>query len=506
MSAEIQVVTATSLRGTAREASERSTREPFQIRKLLAIDERPALVAFATTLRGQIALTALFGVLLACAIPVRIAAVAVLAATAVAHLQSPRREYAVLAGTVASLFLDPVWYVTTGYEQFLAQALAGSAISARVLERLLTLALLAGAAGAFVWAAKRPKSSLSRHPVLWLLTLLTLATLIGLYGLQPGVSQVWLIAGIKIVAAYMWFICYGIVDQRSAKRQPVQFSLGTMRGFWGSFSPPIGKGAAYLSRVRYRTPEELAVTQLKALKLLLWSFLMFGLSHRMQDIMAAFGIPELTVQLASAEHAEFAPRVHGWTALIVATAATALELAGWSHRVVACLRFAGFKLPRNTCRPLQSRSIAEFWNRYYYYFKELLVDMFFYPAFLRYFKKSPRLRVFFATFMAAGVGNAIFHFFRQLDLLFTMGVREATLGFTSYLVYCVLLAAGIGVSQVRTGNAVAAGRPASFADRLKSFVCVWGFVLLLHPFGGLEERVYSFHARLAFLVHHFGLS
>src|SRR4051812_31789032 len=124
MSAEIQVVTATSLRGTAREASERSTREPFQIRKLLAIDERPALVAFATTLRGQIALTALFGVLLACAIPVRIAAVAVLAATAVAHLQSPRREHAVLAGTVASLFLDPVWYVTTGYEQFLAQALA----------------------------------------------------------------------------------------------------------------------------------------------------------------------------------------------------------------------------------------------------------------------------------------------------------------------------------------------------------------------------------------------
>jgi hypothetical protein len=114
--------------------------------------------------------------------------------------------------------------------------------------------------------------------------------------------------------------------------------------------------------------------------------------------------------------------------------------------------------------------------------------------------------VFFATFMAAGVGNAIFHFFRQLDLLFTMGVREATLGFSSYLVYCVVLATAIGVSQARTGNAGAAIRPASWAERLKSFVCVWGLVVLLHPFGGVEERVYSFHARVAFLVHHLGMT
>jgi hypothetical protein len=104
------------------------------------------------------------------------------------------------------------------------------------------------------------------------------------------------------------------------------------------------------------------------------------------------------------------------------------------------------------------------------------------------------------------VGNAIFHFFRQLDLLFTMGVREATAGFTSYLVYCVLLATAIAVSQARKGNAGAAASSASFAERLKSFVCVWGLVVLLHPFGGVEERVYSFHARLSFLVHHVGLS
>ena len=323
--------------------------------------------------------------------------------------------------------------------------------------------------------------------------------------MPPGPSQVWLIVAIKTAAVYMWFVCYGVLDQRAAKRQPVAFSLGTLRGFWCSFSPPVGKGAAYLERVRVRTPEELAVTQLKAVKLLVWSFAMFALSHGLQAGMARLGIPDLKLQLASAQHASFAPITHGWVALIVATAAAALELAGWSHRAVACLRFAGFKLPRNTCRPLASRSIAEFWNRYYYYFKEMLVDFFFYPTFLRCFKKHPRLRVFFATFMAAGVGNAIFHFFRQLDLLFTQGVRAATQGFSSYLVYCAILASAIGISQARKGNTAELTQPTSFATRTKSFVCVWGLVLLLHPLGGVEDRFPSLHARLTFLAHHLGL-
>ncbi|HKU39097.1 MAG TPA: hypothetical protein VJR89_13140 [Polyangiales bacterium] len=502
MSIEIQGVAPAAVSGTARKTE---AREPFRLRKLVAIDERPAAVAFVTTLRGQVVLSVVFGVLLASAIPVRIAVVALLAAVAVAHLQPPRREYALLGGTLACLFLDPIWLGNDEYQQFLEQALGGSAISARTLQRVLTFAFLAVVATIFVWAAKRPKSVLARHPVVCLLTLLTLSTLGGLYVLEPGLSQVWLIAAIKIVAAYMWFVCYGIVDQRAAKHPPVAFSLGTLRGFWSSFSPPIGKGAAFLARVRCRTPEELAVSQLKGLKLLVWSFAMFAISHGLKDAMAAFGIADLKAQLASAEHASFSPHTHGWTALAVATAAAALELAGWSHRAVACLRFAGFRLPRNTCRPLASRTIAEFWNRYYYYFKEMLVDFFFYPTFFRCFKKHPRLRVFFATFMAAGVGNAIFHFFRQLDLLFTTGVREATVGFTSYIVYCVILAGAIGVSQARTGVAAAAAQPATLVDRVKSFVCVWGLVALLHPFGGEEERIYSFHARLSFLAHHFGL-
>lgn len=505
MSADSQVVPSTSVVPTTRAASAAHARETFRLRTFLAIDERPAWVAFAQTLPGQAALAAVFGALLVGALPVRIALITLFAAIAVAHLQSPRREYALVCGALGTVLLEPVWYTNDEYEQFLAHALLGAPISPRAMERVLAVMIFAASAAGFVWTAKHPKAWVTRHPVVFLLIVLTLATLTGLYGLQPGLLQLWLIAAIRVVAAYMWFICYGVVDQRAVQRQPVTFSLGTLRGFWGSYSPPIGKGAAYLARVRCRTSEELAVTRLKAVKLLLWSFVMFWVSHGLKDVMAALGIPELRAQLTSAEHGVFAPIAHGWTALIVATAAAALELAGWSHRVVACARFAGFKLPRNTCRPLASRSIAEFWNRYYYFFKEMLVDFFFYPTFLRFFKKRPRVRVFFATFMAAGVGNAIFHFFRQLDLLFTMGVREAMVGFTSYGVYCVVLAAAIGFSQARNGGTASAVQRANLGQRVKAFVCVWGLVTLLHPFGGIEERIFSFHARLAFLAHQFGL-
>ena len=43
-----------------------------------------------------------------------------------------------------------------------------------------------------------------------------------------------------------------------------------------------------------------------------------------------------------------------------------------------------------------------------------MVDMFFYPTYLRYFKKHPRLRMVAATMAAACAGNAIFHFLRDI--------------------------------------------------------------------------------------------
>jgi hypothetical protein len=74
----------------------------------------------------------------------------------------------------------------------------------------------------------------------------------------------------------------------------------------------------------------------------------------------------------------------------------------------------------------------DYFNRFHYYFKELLVDFFFIPTFFKMFRNYPRLRMFFATFMAAGVGNAIWHFSRDINLVATVGPAASLETYTSY--------------------------------------------------------------------------
>ena len=86
------------------------------------------------------------------------------------------------------------------------------------------------------------------------------------------------------------------------------------------------------------------------------------------------------------------------------------RLALWGNTIVAGCRLAGFRLLRNSYRPLESRTVVDFWNRYYYYYKELIADFFFYPVYMRCFKKHPRVRMLFATWVAVGLGVPLFHF------------------------------------------------------------------------------------------------
>ena len=108
---------------------------------------------------------------------------------------------------------------------------------------------------------------------------------------------------------------------------------------------------------------------------------------------------------------------------------------------------AGFNALRNTYNPLGSVTIAEFWNRFFYYYKELLVDMFFYPAFLRYFKKNPKLRMFFATMSAAFFGNFLWHYFDAFDRILEVGPYQALEELQYFIIYAFILASGIGISQ-----------------------------------------------------------
>jgi hypothetical protein len=125
------------------------------------------------------------------------------------------------------------------------------------------------------------------------------------------------------------------------------------------------------------------------------------------------------------------------------------------------------------------------------------------PTFLRMFRNHPRLRLFFSTFMAAGVGNAVFHFLRDISVVATMGLWNAIETYTSYMFYSVVLATGIGISQLR---ASAGWKPSpTFVGRVRSFLCVWTFVVCLNVFGD-ETRVYTLGQRLSFMASLFGVN
>jgi hypothetical protein len=286
---------------------------------------------------------------------------------------------------------------------------------------------------------------------------------------MSSMMEVTLWAFLVVLGRYIWFLAYSLTDIPSNARSPFILQLGHYQPFWmSSLSPvPFPKGSAYLRKIEAKDAKELAVTQLKGIKLLYWAVLL----TIMQSVASgaiytgtielwdwSFGSPIFVDAPRFGEVLDAsvagAPAVWylNWLALISRFLMEILNLAIWGHVMIAVCRMAGFRALRNTYKPLRSATIAEFWNRYYYYFKELLVEFFFYPAFMRYFKRMPRFRMVFATMAAAGFGNVLYHFLRDSSYIARMGLWEAFLSFKVYLFYGALLGVAIGLSQLRNRN------------------------------------------------------
>lgn len=477
-----------------------------RLRALWAIDERPVLVGFATRPAGRLLLVALFALVLVAPRQASRAAPAlpllpVAIAAACAYL--PRhRPWLLAAGTLVATLAAP-GFGDEGLAAVLAQEGRDPALARALLWAALAL-LAVVAAGALAHVRGTPDGVLARHPVQAILAVAALLCTLASMPLAHGTPRVALWAVLSVLASYTWFLAYAIVDQRSRRPSPLPFAFGAMHPFWGSSATPLGKGPTLLRRVEPRDAHELAVTQLKGLKLLAWSVALAA-THRAGAwlVEERLGVPRLDAVQAAFVRGEAPAIAIGWASLAWAVASAALRLAVWGHQAIAIARLAGFRLPRNTCRPLASRTLADFWNRYYHYFKELLVEFFFLPTFLRAFRSRPRLRVFVATFMAAGVGNAVYHFVRDLHLVATHGLAWALESYASYAFYCAALATGIGLSQLRATS----GRPAPTGRlaAIRGGLFVWTVVLLLHPFGN-ETRELSLVQRFAFVASLFGVS
>lgn len=480
------------------------------------IDTYPRLVTFTQTAAGKMAMVAAFAlVLLLSGRAEWIQMTAVMAAITF----FPERRRLLLSAAAAC------WLVLYGNEKWEVIRRIAAMEHIEITWRVNLLAgvifggLFAGIAALFQHIRKRPQSFPARRPVY---------TLIGGYFLILGVAAVTPLHGfprlaiwtfLVLAGLYRWSFAYTLVDASARKSDGFLRQIGTFFPFWNGSArsaTPYGKGAAYLRKIEARTPKDFAIVQLKGLKLILWAFILnavlrvfMAVAHgdmapRVKSLVSslglttpALGIPTLESALAATAAGVPIPAWTGWASLLSHYIVAMLTMATYGHYIIGYCRMAGFNALRNTYRPLEAISVAEFWNRYYYYFKELLVDFFFLPAYLRFFKNQPRLRMIAATFAAACAGNWLYHF--DAGYVAEAGLGRALAASQSYAFYSACLAIGISVSQLRSKS-----RPPRHAmtlpRRLLASAGVIAFFCLLDIFDYSGPQAYPLATSFRFVA------
>ena len=462
--------------------------------------ERAKAKAFALlrTRAGRLALVAFFAVLMVGLRMEHWWAIALVLGLTSAFPQH-RRAILVPAALLFVALKPPVDFAVLG------QLAAARGASAGMLNfGWVAIPIVWAMAFAFLWVVQTfPKSVVARRPVTGLIGVLLL--LICAARTLPITGVAWVIVASMTMcfASYIWFFAYWIAENHTRDKAKPLVRTGFWRPFWGFTKVPYGKGAAYLEKVEAKNDDELAVAQIKGLKLLVWAVVLtafivavnkfvYRIDTSLTEVPAAAPsaiIPTYEMSLDALRAGEPYPIWMRWAALVLFFLLRIAFLTVWGAKIIAVARMAGFNAFRNTYRPLEAPTIAEYYNRIYYYFKELLVTFFFYPTYLRYFKKWPRVRLFAATLAAAGAGNWLFHLLRDQDLILRDGFWATVWLYRSYAAYALVLGVAIGVSQLRA-NARARAKvcaPAGWA-RVRSTAVIMLFFLLICTFNEPNYR------------------
>lgn len=376
--------------------------------------------------------------------------------------------------------------------------------------------LLFRAASAFsslpTWIRKHPQLAL--HGIYW-------GTL-GLAWFSAPMLGVWQQALMVVALVFpflVWRFGYMLLAAQHGRMAGTRFHDHFLT-FWpayGGSNTPYGKGMGYLARCEAKNPEELARSQLAGIRLLILSGcwyvvlkLMEALAYGPGNSLTAklggytLAIPKLG-QLVASEGAGTAFWV-SWSSVYCELFYQVLRHAIRGHQIIAILRIFGFNVFRNTYKPLLAESIVEFWNRYYYYFKELLANFFFLPTFAQLgnrLRNWPKVRLGVAVFAAAFVGNMYYHLIKMNEVMVQGRVLDGVFELRSRFFYCFLLALGIFISMLREQQR--AGRP-SASGRLRRFlriVGVWTFFGLIFIWNVKGSA--SFTARVNFFLSLFGI-
>jgi len=135
-----------------------------------------------------------------------------------------------------------------------------------------------------------------------------------------------------------------------------------------------------------------------------------------------------------------------WSVLLLEFLRFYYVWAAVAHLKVGLWRLFGYDIEPYFQKPFLSTNLVELWRRYSYYYRAFLVQAFYFPVFLRFFKRRPLPRIFFATLVAACFGNFLYH---MLFELLTWGSKpDVLVSQLRTLPYYLVLGAAIAATQV----------------------------------------------------------
>ena len=313
----------------------------MRIRLIPRVENSPQLVARCKRPLGQCVLLAVFTLLLSTLAGQWLAIAAFLAlATA---FPSYRRSVVSVAGILIAV-ANPAWLDLPFIHRLSAQEGLGH-LPQFVVRLVITAAFVLLAALAAL-AFRFPRSMAARRPVL--AAVLSFCALVAAVSLAPltGWSRVALWILVLAIARMLWFFCYTLTDRESRTRDSVALQAGLWRPAWMASTgsgTPIGKGAAYLRRIEAHSAEELAVTQIKGLKLLLWAMVLnLGRGVFQYLVYRKLGIPEFEAAFGRSVAGHPFAWYGNCLSLAAAFLVSLLDMSVWGHQIVACARMAGF--------------------------------------------------------------------------------------------------------------------------------------------------------------------
>lgn len=247
-----------------------------------------------------------------------------------------------------------------------------------------------------------------------------------------------LFAGVMITwAKLVWYFAYDLQRQPRQSKFNTAQHLAYYRPFWSLFFyAPMPKGENYWRQIQVSSAEELTRCRVNGAIFIIWGTAIESLRLFFYGYYRQFTIGEAlkTIYDGMALRSAVA-----WISVGFDFFDNLLMFTSYSYIIVGVIFFVGYKSPMNTNRPLQAKNPLDFFQRYNFFYKELLFQFFFFPAFAKLKILPARLRVSVSLFWAVAVGNFLIIYFRNADLHFSRGLQDSFVLLSNYAVYSLLL-------------------------------------------------------------------